>query len=244
MRRFLKWTMALLAAVPILLAVLHVVTMRNGDAALYPARPGEDRVVIYLADHGHHAGLVVRRADLDRLAVAAGVEVQSALSTRYGAYEWIEIGWGDEQFYRFAPTLSHVTASMAFSALSGMNGRTVLHVVGLDRAPDTVFRNSDLQRIDLSSVGFGNVVRGIVGSFAVDEAGKPTELGRGIYGPSLFYRANGRYSLLNTCNMWLGDLMAAAGLKVSPVASVTSAGFMAEIRWRNELTPSVAANTP
>jgi hypothetical protein len=64
---------------------------------------------------------------------------------------------------------------------------------------------------------------------------QPVELGKGIYGPSLFYRANGHYSVINTCNMWIGELLASAGLKVSPVSSVASPGLLAELRWRNEL---------
>ena len=247
MRRFFKWFLLSLAVLPLALVVLYLATMRSGDAALYPAHEGHEHFPIYLADHGYHAGLIVRRADLDRFSLALDDKILAALFVRYQAYEWIEIGWGDEQFYRFAPTISHVTVSMAFSALSGMNDSTVLHVVGLSSAPDTVFRHSDLQRIELSAGGMENILRGVAAAFAVDDSGEPVELGKGIYGPSLLYRARGRYSLVNTCNMWLGDLMAAGGLKVSPVASVTSAGLLAELRWRNDLVPqppAIAADTP
>lgn len=247
MRRFFKWFLLSLVALPLALVVLYLATMRNGDAALYPAHEGSEHFPIYLADHGYHAGLIVRRADLNRFSLDLNDKVLSALFVRYQAYEWVEIGWGDEQFYRFAPDISHVTVSMAFSALSGMNDKTVLHVVGLSRAPEDMFRHSDLQRIELSEPGVKNVLRGVAGAFAIDSAGGPEELGKGIYGPSLFYRAKGRYSLANTCNMWLGDLMAAAGLKVSPVAAVTSSGLLAELRWRNGLAaqpPAIAAQTP
>lgn len=243
MRRFFKWLLLSLAVLPLALAVLYVATMRNGDAALYPAPEGGERFPIYLADHGYHAGLIIRRDDLDRFSLTLDDKVLSALFVRYQAYEWIEIGWGDEQFYRFAPTISHVTVSMAFSALSGMNDRTVLHVVGLSRTPEATFTHSDLQRIELSTGGAEHVLRGVAAAFAVDDAGEPEELGKGIYGPSLFYRAKGRYSLLNTCNMWLGDLMASAGLKVSPVAAVTSAGLLAELRWRNDFNPPARPGT-
>lgn len=247
MRRFFKWLLLSLVALPLALAAVYLATMRNGDAALYPVADGQETFPIYLADHGYHAGLIIRRSDLDRFSLALDDKVLSALFVRYQAYEWIEIGWGDEQFYRFAPTISHVTVSMAFSALSGRNDTTVLHIVGLNGAPDAMFRNSDLQRIALSAGGMENVLRGVAGAFAVDGFGTPVELGKGIYGPSLFYRARGRYSLVNTCNMWLGDLVASAGLKVSPVAAITSPGLLAELRWRNDLgsgPPPAAAATP
>jgi uncharacterized protein (TIGR02117 family) len=241
--RFIRWLLLSLTAPPLALALLYVATMRNGDAALYPPRDRAEAFPIYLADHGYHAGLIIRRDDLDRFSLTLNDKVLAALLVRYQAYEWIEIGWGDEQFYRFAPSISNVTVSMAFSALSGMNDTTVLHVVGLKRSPESTFRNSDLQRIELSKSGMDNVMRGIAMTFITNPSGEPVELGQGIYGPSLFYRARGRYSLFNTCNMWLGDLLAAAGLKVSPLPSATSSGLLAELRWRNDLALRPSSTT-
>lgn len=233
----MTWLLRLLAILPVALGLFYLATMRNGDAALFPAREDEERFPVYIADHGYHAGLILRRADLDRYSLSLDDAVLSALFLRYQAYEWVEIGWGDEQFYRFAPTISHVTVTMAFDALSGRNDATVLHVVGLSRSPEAVFRNSDLQRVELSDRGMEKVMHGVAAAFAIDRFRQPVELGPGIYGPSLFYRAEGRYSLLNTCNIWLGDLLSAAGLKVSPLPSVTSTGLLAELRWRNDLSP-------
>jgi uncharacterized protein (TIGR02117 family) len=235
MRRFLKWLVMIVVALPLAVVLLYAFTMRFGDAALYPPARGTETFPIVIADHGYHAGLIIRRADLDRYSLALNDPVLSALYVRYQAYEWLEIGWGDEQFYRFAPAISDVTVKMAFNALSGMNDATVLHVVGLGKAPEEVFKHSDLQRIHLSETGMQEVMKGVSLAFARDELLQPVELGKGIYGPSLFYRANGHYSVINTCNMWIGELLASAGLKVSPVSSVASPGLLAELRWRNEL---------
>lgn len=235
MRRFLKWLVISVAALPLAVVVLYGFTMRFGDAALYPPAKGAETFPVVISDHGYHAGLIIRRADLDRYSLVLNDPVLSALFVRYQAYEWLEIGWGDEQFYRFAPAISDVTVKMAFDALSGMNNATVLHVVGLSKAPEQVFVHSDLQRIQLSEAGMREVMKGVLLAFEKDELAQPVELGKGIYGPSLFYRANGHYSMINTCNMWIGALLANAGLKVSPVSSVTSPGLLAELRWRNEL---------
>lgn len=237
MRRILKWLFVIVLILPLAGLVLHVATLRSGNAAFYPAADGAETYPVVIADHGYHAGLVVRRADLDRYSLVLDDPVLSALFVRYQAYEWVEIGWGDEQFYRFAPEISDVTVTMAFDALSGRNKTTVLHVVGLGKTPEQTFIRSDLQRIALSDDGMKEVMKGISGAFARDSHALPVELGQGIYGPSLFYQAKGHYSLLNTCNMWIGDLLHAAGLKVSPVPSVASAGLLAELRWRNEFAP-------
>ena len=225
----------MVVALPVAVLLLYGFTMRFGDAALYPPVKGRESFPVVIADHGYHAGLIIRRVDLDRYSLAMNDPVLSALLARFQAYEWLEIGWGDEQFYRFAPAISDVTVTMAFNALSGMNSATVLHVVGLGEAPEQVFIHSDLQRIRLSEAGMREVMKGLSLAFTRDARSQPIELGKGIYGPSLFYRANGHYSVINTCNMWIGGLLADAGLKVSPVPSVASPGLLAELRWRNEL---------
>jgi len=237
MRRFLKWLLVVLAALPLAVLALHAVTLRSGNAALYPAAAGAETFSVVIADHGYHAGLAIRRADLDRFSLDLNDPVLSALFARYQAYEWVEIGWGDEQFYRFAPDISDVTVKMAFNALSGMNETTVLHVVGLEKAPELVFIRSDVQRVELSEAGMREVMMGVSKAFARDEHSQPVERGRGIYGPSLFYQANGHYSMFNTCNMWIGDLLNSAGLRVSPVPSVASTSLLSELRWRNDLAP-------
>lgn len=235
MRRFFKGMVYGICAVIGLTAVFALATTGWGDAALYPPAVGTEAIEVSLADHGVHAGLVIGMGDLDRLSLELGDPVLIALHTRFAAYRFLEIGWGDEQFYRFAPALSDVSVGMALNALSGWNGKSVLHIVGLGQDAKTTFKHSDVQVIRLSKDGFRNLMKGISGTFEADPYAQPIELGKGLYGPSLFYRAAGHYSLLRTCNVWLGGLLASAGMKVSPVPSVTSLGLLAEIRWRNPL---------
>src|SRR3712207_8668119 len=42
--------------------------------------------------------------------------------------------------------------------------------------------------------------------------GLPVELGPGLYGPSLFFRADGAFHLLSVCNHWTARLLHEAGL--------------------------------
>lgn len=240
MLRFLKRLVLVPVLAALAPAMLYVATLRPGDPSLYPARDGQPRFTIFVADHGYHAGLVMAREDVGRLGLVSGDPILVALSERYAAYQWMEVGWGDEAFYRFAPTISDVSISMAFNAFSGRNASTVLHIAGLKLSPEAVFSHSDLQRLELSRRGFERLLADLSATFAVDGRGLPVELGKGIYGPSLFYRAKGHYSLASTCNTWLGNLLSAAGLKTSPVSSVISPGLLADIRWRNELPHNAA----
>ncbi|MDB5524338.1 MAG: hypothetical protein JWM58_2101 [Rhizobium sp.] len=235
MRRFFRGVVYGVCVVVVFVSTLWLATIGWGDAALYPPVAGTATVEVALADHGVHAGLIIGMDDLDRMSLELKDPVLIALHTRFAAYRFLEIGWGDEQFYRFAPALSDVSVGMAFNALSGWNGKSVLHVVGLDQDAKATFKHSDVQVIRLSKEGFRKLIKGISGTFAADPYAQPMELGKGLYGPSLFYRAAGHYSVIRTCNVWLGGLLASAGMKVSPVPSVTSMGLLTEIRWRNAL---------
>ena len=58
------------------------------------------------------------------------------------------------------------------------------------------------------------------------------DLGRGLYGPSLFYPATGTFSVFRVCNHWIGDLLGAAGLPANPVFATLPVGLIAYLRWR------------
>ena len=233
--RLVAVAVAAVAVASVALALFAVATAGTGDPRLYPPAPGAATVDLALVDHGYHAGLVLRTADVARAGAERGLPALSALAARFGAYPFIEIGWGDSDFYRFAPRLSDVTVAMAVTALSGGNGGSVLHVVGLAAGPAESFPASDVQSLRLSADGFDALAGRLAGAFALDGAGQPEPLGPGLYGPSLFFRATGRYSVFATCNHWVAGLVAAAGLKVSPVPAVLSNGLLAELRWRNPI---------
>ena len=216
-----------------LVAILAVMTMRSGDPGLYPPGDAEPHYYAALADHGIHTGLVLARADLAEVAAATNDPVLAALAARFAAYDYVEIGWGDETFYRFAPTLSDISIRMGLNALLGLNGSTVLHVAGFEEDAARTFPNSGIVDLQLSGRGYRRLARLLSDTFAVDPKGGLVDLGQGIYGPSLFYQARGSYSLLNTCNRWISDLLHAAGVATSPVSAVLSSSLLAEIRWRN-----------
>jgi uncharacterized protein (TIGR02117 family) len=233
-RAFWYVLMAVLALL-IFIFFLYVATVRYADPALFPARAGDSGVPVAVADHGIHAGIILNRQSLADAAVAMGDPKLLELTDRFEAYPFLEIGWGDEQFYRFAPALSDVTVVMAGNALLGLNTNSVLHVVGLEKDAVATFPNSDVQSILISHDGFSRMAGQLGKTFAQSGNGHLVELGQGIYGPSLFYRAVGHYSLITTCNRWVSDLLNLAGLASSPVPSALSAGLLAELRLRNSL---------
>ena len=61
----------------------------------------------------------------------------------------------------------------------------------------------------------------------------PQELGPGLYGTSLFFRANGAFHLFNVCNHWTARVLDAAGIPTAPVLATLPFGLLLDLRWRS-----------
>jgi uncharacterized protein (TIGR02117 family) len=226
---------ALLIVVGLFIA-LTAVTARSGDRTLWPPKPGEPVVEVFIVSHGYHAGILLPRAQLAELASRSGLSGLGTILARFADYPRLEIGWGDEGFYREVPTPGSLTVGLALRALFLPGNPSVLHVVGVKPHPRAMFTRADVVPIALSPTGFERMAARLDATVAVDAQGRPEDLGPGLYGPSLFFRANGAFNLLNVCNHWLARLLDAAGLPTAPVLATLPSGLLLDLEWRSGLT--------
>jgi uncharacterized protein (TIGR02117 family) len=219
-----------------LLVAVVTATTRGGDRALWPPQPGAPTTEIFIVSHGYHAGIVVPRRAVAEPANRRGRGALGLVATRFADFDWLEIGWGDEGFYREVPTTASLTVALAVRALFRPGNLSVLHVVGVKNDPRAVFANSDVVRIDLGEAGFARLVDKLDAAFArVRDGAMPEELGPGLYGPSLFFRANGTFHIFSVCNHWLAGLLDAAGVPTSPVLATLPFGLLLDLEWRSGL---------
>ena len=138
--------------------------------------------------------------------------------------QFIEFGWGNDQFYM------HRGGFPVFLALNAVlhPSPTVLHVVYLNRHPDKWFRHPQVKSILLDSAGYLNLVNYIRQSFRNHESRKVYR-GEGLYGPSEFYTANGKYHLFKTCNSWVARGLKRAGQKTA-LLPLTAGSVMRNIK--------------
>ena len=93
-------------------------------------------------------------------------------------------------------------------------------------------------RIGLSNAGFARVSAMLDSTFAHGNGSlAPEELGPGLYGTSLFFRANGAFHLFNVCNHWIARVLDAAGIPTAPVLATLPSGLLLDLRWRSGLLP-------
>ena len=231
-----------LAIAALLFATLTVATARWGDRSLWPPAPGAPITEIVIVSHGYHAGIAVPRAALAEQASLRGLSALGYVATRFADFDWLEIGWGDEGFYRYVPTAESLTVALALRALFRPGNPSVLHVVGVKNDPREMFANSEVVRVGLSDAGFARVADLLDSTFARSKGSTmPEELGPGLYGTSLFFRANGAFHLFNVCNHWIARMLDAAGIPTAPVLATLPFGLLLDLRWRSGLVPLPSA---
>jgi uncharacterized protein (TIGR02117 family) len=237
MRRWGRRLLFALAAIAAVFVGATLVTMRAGDRALYPAPPGQPTVSVFVISHGYHAGIALPRTMVADVASRRGHAALIAITTRFGAFPFLEMGWGDEEFYRSVPTVASLTVPMAGRALFLPGNRSVVHVVGLSYPPRAAFPAADIIALDLSAEGFERVLARIDATFAPPGGAPADDAGPGLYGPSRFYRARGTFNILHVCNHWLADLLDAAGVPTAPVLATLPSGLFMDLEWRSGLRP-------
>ena len=225
-----------LLVVAALFAAVVVGTARWGDRSLWPPAPGAPVIEVAIVSHGYHSGIVLPSAALAEQASRRGLSALGYVVTRFADYDRLEIGWGDEGFYREVPTIGSLGVMLALRALFRPGNPSVLHVVGVKNDPSAVFPNSDVVRVGLGEPSLERVADRLEASFARDQDGlQPRELGAGLYGPSLFFRANGTFNIFRVCNHWIADLLDAAGVPTAPVLATLPFGLLLDLQWRSGL---------
>jgi uncharacterized protein (TIGR02117 family) len=184
---------------------------------LFPPAPGEPVKTVWVVGHGWHVGLALRRADVSPLIWPE--------SAALGAVRFIEVGWGDGDFYPAATGTSGLALKAAFFSDS-----SALHVTGFDQPVVDFFVGSQLVEIELSPRGFDALTRFIHEAYAHAADGKPITVAPAAYGRGAFYLARGRYHLLTNSNTWTARALRAAGCPVTPAWALTAGNVLWQAR--------------
>jgi len=195
------------------------------DKRLFPPIDNVATKTIYLLSHDWHAGIVLRRADMPNGIWPKDADFPSA--------EFIEVGWGDKQYYQTPDPHAGITLKAALWPTP-----SVLHLVGFSGAVTAYFPVSEIIEFKLSEPGFEQLLRYISASFARDDTGRLRPLGPGLYGDSRFYLSRETYHLFNTCNVWTAKALSAAGVPIATPLSITVEQLMTEVQPFGEVIQS------
>ena len=136
--------------------------------------------------------------------------------------EWFVVGWGARDFYTTVGTYWDLSPRAIWRAITGDSAVLRVSSAG-ELPPDLAYR-----RLMLSQAQYAALLAAIRDSVPDGQAG-PVFL-QLAQGGGAFYQAEGRFNLWRTCNVWVSERLAAAGV---PIGRWTPAPYSVtlSLRW-------------
>lgn len=172
---------------------------------------------IYVLKHQWHTGIILNISDINHHMVL--------LSNEFSNSNYIEIGWGDKDFYM----AEKGTVWLALKAVLWPT-KSVLHVAEITNQTLMIYNENQLMEIQLNEKDFNNLISYIHQSFYINENKELESLGNGLYGNSQFYLSNEKYHLFKTCNVWLARGLKKSNIAIKPFRALTSGNLMKQLK--------------
>ena len=198
------WIGNALAAVALILAGYAAAGLVGGAIPTNAGwRPPADGIRIFVESNGIHVSLIVPKvaAGIDWRTIAPAADLSDP---RYGAYDHLAIGWGEQAFFLGTPTWADVRPAPILRAAIGSDS-TLVHVEHI--APPVP--SADVRAIMLRPDEYRRLAAFVRASVVTGGARHP-----GYGGYDSFYQAHGRYDAVHDCNAWVGDALRVAGVRI------------------------------
>ena len=192
-----RWLLALLM-LPGAVALWFAAGLLGGAVLSDGEAPGSDVVVRLVGTPIHYDFLLPATPETRAafgFAAAAGVPVEDA------AVRWILVGWGARDFYTTVGGYGDMTAGPVWRAITG--DASVLRVEAWGEVdPGTA------PAIPMGAAQYDRLLAAIVASTDGRALDHP-----GLTAADRFFGGIGRFDLRRTCNVWVGEMLRAAGLR-------------------------------
>lgn len=191
-------TLALVAALFFLSGWIGSTLPRN-DAA----QEASDGVTIMVETNGTHTGIVMpvvtAEKDWRETFPSAIVRPDGRIPTH------VAVGWGEREVFLNVPTWGDLKPSTALR-IAILGGDPVMRVSHYVRPAPSVSHRP----VTISREAYARMVAAIEKS--LPPANGEREILRGTNPADAYYHAEGSYTLAYTCNSWVGDMLAEAGI--------------------------------
>jgi uncharacterized protein (TIGR02117 family) len=180
---------------------------------------GEEKLVrtVFIVHDAWHAAIVIKKTDIPAVVLPELRDFPSA--------EYLEFSWGDRDYFPAPDRGLGLTLKAAF-----WSSGSILHVVGFKDAVQNAYPGAEIVEIPLSEEGFQGLVKFISDTFSRPHPPAPAEARPGLFPNGRFYAAEGKFSLLRTCNTWVGEALSSAGLPIRPGYVITAGNLSSQLR--------------
>jgi len=183
---------------------------------LLPRNPDADKrsnmikkYSVHIIKHDWHTGMVLRKDTTN-----------FCLFNEFPEYEYIEIGWGDKDFYM----AEKETVWLALKAALWPT-ESVIHVSAFNLNPEKFYAVKTVVEIKLAENNYLKLIEYINTSLQKTNDGKLVPLGK-YNKVSRFYLSTEKYHLFKTCNVWTARALKNAGIAINPSFCITSKGVI------------------
>jgi len=201
----------------IFLIVLLICACANSVTPLRVRTEANHAKHAFIVHDAWHAAIVIRTIDIPAAVLPELRDFPSA--------EHLEFSWGDKDYFP-APDPG---IGLAFKAAFWSSG-SILHVVGSTGALENIFPGAEIMEIGLSEDGLQRLIKFISDTFSRSSPEAPAEARPGLSPNGRFYPAEGKFSILRTCNTWAAEALSAAGLPVSPRYVITARSLAGQLQ--------------
>jgi len=186
-------------------------------AEILSSGDGKNVRTVFIVHDAWHSAVVLRTADISAAVLPEKKDFPAA--------EYLEFSWGDKDYFP-APNGGVGLLLQAGFWSSG----SVLHVVGFKDTVEKTFPGAEIIEIVLSEESFQGLIKFISDTFSRPHPPEPAEPRPGLFPNGRFYSAEGKFSILRTCNTWIAEALHAAGLPISPNYVITAGNLDNQVR--------------
>ena len=186
------------------------------------AEPADSLKTFYVINYSWHTGFILK--------TDSGLDQKLTAAEEFKEYKYLDVGWGDEEFYQ-RPDINYYLAAKAILVPTS----SAIRIAGY---------KFDLSTIELMSdylVEFKTTEDKYLGLLdfieeAFEKEGEETVLlSESSGGRIKFYASHKYYHLFNTCNTWIAKGLVRAGIKISKFKIVRSEDLFNEIKDKGRI---------
>ncbi|WAT18140.1 DUF2459 domain-containing protein [Aurantiacibacter sp. MUD11] len=121
----------------------------------------------------------------------------------------LSIGWGEREVFLHVPTWGDLKVSTALriATVGGEPLMRVSHYLRPQPSPNH-------RPVRITVAQYERLVAAIERPLPEMPAGESRQILQGTYADDAYYEADGSYTMANTCNTWVGDTLAEAGVEM------------------------------
>jgi uncharacterized protein (TIGR02117 family) len=202
---------------PIFLVIFLIHACSKPTVEMRFREEGKNVKSVFIVHDSWHSAIVIKKTDISAAILPELRDFSDA--------EYLEFSWGDRDYFP-APDPGLALALKAAFWSSG----SVLHVVGLNGAMEKLFPNAEIIEVGLSEEAFQRLVKFVSDTFSRSHPAVPAEARPGLSSNARFYSAEGKFSILRTCNTWVAEALSSAGLPISPGSVITASSLGNQVR--------------